>query len=170
MVLKALFGSYTQSPKFDLMRRLFFLFVCCFPLLLTNCGGGKSAVKTSNKRGVQFVKSNALMDVMDKANKSNKLIFVDLYTTWCLPCKIMDEEVFTDKDLSTFMNKNFINYKVDAEKDNGPSLVFHFGASTYPLLLFLDEKGNILERKDGSASHSELRNMANRALNARAGN
>lgn len=151
------------------MRYLSFLLFLFLSISLTNCGGGKTAVKTPKQKGVQFVKSNALMDVLEKADKKDKLIFVDMYTTWCLPCKIMDEEVFTDKDLSKFMNDNFINYKVDAEKNNGPSLVFHFGATTYPLLLFLDEKGNILERKDGSASHSELRNMANRALNAKAG-
>ena len=39
----------------------------------------------------------------------------------------------------------------------------------YPTLLFLDQKGNVLERKDGSTSQSELRNMANRALNKATG-
>ena len=81
----------------------------------------------------------------------------------------MDEEVFTDKNLYEFMNENFINYKVDAEKDNGPSLVFHYNVMAYPTLLFLDQKGNVLERKDGSTSQSELRNMANRALNKATG-
>jgi thiol:disulfide interchange protein len=30
------------------------------------------------------------------AAKENKLIFIDLYTTWCGPCKLMAKNTFTD--------------------------------------------------------------------------
>ncbi len=152
------------------MSRSYIFLLFALSLLCFSCGGSKkSTAKKTKKTGVHFVESNALMDILDSAREKDKIIFVDMYTTWCLPCKVMDEEVFSDKNLYDFMNKNFINYKVDAEKENGPSLVFHYNISTYPTLLFLDQKGNVLERKDGSTSQSELRNMANRALNKAAG-
>jgi len=134
--------------------------VCLF---LFSCGGAKKAtvVKTP---GVQFTKSKTLTALLDKAEVENKLVFVDFYTTWCLPCRLMDEEVFPDKRVGDFMNENFINYKVDAEKANGINLAFVYEVSAYPTLLILDAKGRVIEKKIGAAFHDELLTMAERAL------
>jgi len=42
--------------------------------------------------------------VLEKAEKENKLVFVDAYTTWCGPCKQMSREVFTKKKVADFYN------------------------------------------------------------------
>ena len=60
-----------------------------------------------------FIKKASLLDVVDKAEAENKLVFLDIYTDWCLPCKIMEEEVFTNEPLGEFFNDNFISYKVN---------------------------------------------------------
>lgn len=132
-------------------------------LFLFSCGGGKNATVVQTP-GVQFTKSKTLTALLDQAEVENKLIFVDFYTTWCLPCRLMDEEVFPDERVGDFMNENFINYKVDAEKDNGVNLAFVYEVSAYPTLLFLDTKGRVIEKKIGAAFHDELLTMAERAL------
>ena len=43
------------------------------------------------------------------AKAQNKLIFIDAYTTWCGPCKLMAKTVFTEKEVGDFYNSNFIN-------------------------------------------------------------
>ncbi len=138
-------------------------------LVLAGCGGTKKSTTSSSvkKGGVQFVKSPTLSAVLDQAEQTNKLVFVDFYTTWCTPCKMMDKDVFSDKAIGDFFSENFISYKVDAEKGNGINLAVVYQVSAYPTLFFLDEKGRILESKQGAAYHTELMQMARRAINSR---
>ncbi len=121
-----------------------------------------TAVKEPAK--VQFTKSDKLMPILADAKEQNKLVFVDFYTTWCLPCKLMDEDVFTDEDLANYMNKNFINYKVDAEEVNGANLALLYQVVAFPTLLFLDSEGTVLVRKVGAAYQTELKAMGDQAL------
>ena len=48
----------------------------------------------------------------------------------------MDQEVYPDKKVSKFLNENFINYKVDAEKGEGITLAEYYQIQAYPTLLF----------------------------------
>lgn len=111
-----------------------------------------------------FAESEQLTPLLDQALAEKKLIFVDFYADWCLPCKMMEKDVFVDKELGNYFNTHFINYKVDGEKGNGVNLAQIFNIKAYPTLLFLNEKGQVLERKEGAAYHSELKALARRAL------
>ena len=148
------------------MKKTRFLYLFIFPLLLMNCKSSKKVVvsPTKTKVGVQFKKSPTLTKVLERAKTEDKLVFVDFYTSWCLPCKMMDEDVFSDKEIGKFMNKNFINYKVDAEKNNGINLAFVYQVKVYPTLFFMDQEGNVLEKKVGAAYHTELKDMGERAI------
>lgn len=51
--------------------------------------------------------------------KEKKLIFIDVYTTWCGPCKMMDKYSFADEQIAKILNNNFYPVKLNAEqKDN----------------------------------------------------
>lgn len=113
---------------------------------------------------MNFERTDKLMPLLDRAKAENKLVFVDVYASWCMPCKMMDREVFTDPALGKFMNDNFINVKIDAEKGNGSNVASIFEVYAYPTLLFLDENGRVLERKVGAAYQTEMRKLANRAI------
>ncbi len=134
-----------------------------------SCGGSKRTVKTGTSHSgprslVQFQKSNSLMSVLEDAQTEDKIVFVDVYTTWCLPCRVMDEEVFTERSTARFLNSNFINYKIDAERSNGPTVAAIYEVQAYPTLLFLDSNGRVLVRKEGAVYHDELQALGNRAL------
>ncbi len=132
-----------------------FVFILCI-LSFSACKTKQGSTTKVQKTGVAFTNSGTLSDVLDKATAENKLVFIDFYTTWCLPCKLMEEDVFPDKRLGEFMNENFISYKVNAEKGNGVNLATLYSINAYPTLLFLDREGNVLERKIGAAYHREL--------------
>ncbi len=159
-----------------------FAFLFGISISLISCSGSKPKVRTARVHtkkerktiikpqfAVDFQYSNSLSSILAKAAKENKLVFVDIYTDWCTPCKMMDKDVFTDKPTGDYLNKNFISYKVNAEKENGPDLNLIFGVQVYPTLLFLNEKGQVLSRKDGAAYHSELLRLADDALQFQAG-
>jgi thioredoxin-related protein len=61
-------------------------------------------------------------EVLQEAQKQKKGIFVDVYTTWCAPCKWLDKEVFSQASVGDFFKQHFISYKIDAEKGQGPAL------------------------------------------------
>lgn len=147
-----------------------FTSLCFVALLLSGCKStGKTAeVKTPiSPSGLNFVKSDRLSKVLEKASRTDEIVFMDIYTTWCAPCKLMDEYVFTDPDTRKFMNENFINYKVDAEKGNGQTVALMYGASTYPTLVFIDKDGKILARRQGATTITELKKLAQEAILAK---
>ena len=50
-------------------------------------------------------------------NKDKKLIVVSIGYSSCHWCHVMEKETFKDHDVALFMNKNFINIKVDREEN-----------------------------------------------------
>lgn len=94
--------------------------------------------------------------VLSKAKQENKIVFVDFYTTWCGPCKLMAKEVFPLQQVGEFYNANFINYKLDAEKGEGIALASKYGVVAYPTYIFTDADGNFLHQAVGAFSANEF--------------
>ena len=140
-------------------------------VILSSCGGSKKVTQVQTQKKIlpdlmefHFNKDQSLTDIVDLAVKENKLIFIDVYADWCMPCKNMDEDVFSDKGIADLMKSKFINYKVDGEKYNGPNLGILFGLGGYPTLLILDQRGRVVERYDGALYHSGLKRMVKEAM------
>lgn len=148
-------------PKF-----LVFSFLVAGFIFSTGCKSKQliSNNKKANKYEINFVDSELLMPVLERAENEDKMVFLDFYTDWCMPCKLMDEDVFTDKEIGRYFNENFLSMKVDAESDAGRNLAGIFEVRAYPTLIFLDKKGVSVVRKEGVAYHSELKSMAQQAL------
>ena len=98
--------------------------------------------------GIQF-EAGMLGDVLKKAAKENKLAFVDCYTTWCGPCKLLAKNTFPDKELGAYFNQKFVSIQIDMEKGEGPDLQKKYDVSAYPTLLILDKDGNMLHKLMG---------------------
>ena len=126
----------------------------------------KTKLTSLKSPSVEFYKNTdySLTQVLEKAEKSNKLVFVDFYADWCLPCQIMDEEVFNQKDIYDYINKHFISYKVDVEKANGANLKLLFNTQELPTFLFLDSSGKEIEKYLGSLSQTNLINIVKRVV------
>jgi len=95
------------------------------------------------KKGINFQKVS-LETAKQIAKKENKLIFIDIYTTWCGPCKLMQKNTFTDAKVGDFFNKNFVNLAIDAEKE-GVALAKEFKIVNFPSFLFLDASGKLVQ-------------------------
>ncbi|WP_430809676.1 MULTISPECIES: thioredoxin family protein [unclassified Carboxylicivirga] len=87
-------------------------------------------------------------EALVKAKKENKLIFIDFYTVWCAPCKMLAKTVFPDSKVGELFNKEFINLKLDAEKE-GREIAKNYKVDAYPTLLFVNGDGDMLYRKVG---------------------
>lgn len=84
-----------------------------------------------------------------RADQEQKLIFLDAYTTWCGPCKLMDKQTFTDSAVGAYFNAHFINVKMNMEQGEGIGLARQFSVQAYPTLLFVDASGHVVHRVAG---------------------
>ncbi|CAN5254582.1 hypothetical protein BH09BAC1_BH09BAC1_09760 [soil metagenome] len=103
-------------------------------------------------------------EALAAAKKQKKLIFVDAYAVWCGPCKYMANNVFTDKAVGEFFNKNFINYKFDMEKGEGPEFAGKYQVQAYPTLIFVDYAGVVLYRQMGARDADGFIKLGEEAL------
>ena len=99
--------------------------------------------------------------------KEPRKVLMDVYTTWCGPCKMMMKNTFTNKNVIEYINAKFYAVKFDAEsgkevsyKGNtytNPSFVAGkqgrkgqhefakaLGVSSYPTIIYMDENLNII--------------------------
>lgn len=106
-------------------------------------------------------------EVVSEAKKSGKYIFVDAYTTWCVPCKLLKSTTFRDKNAAVFFNKNFINYQLDMEKGEGVALAEKWDVSAYPSLLFFTPGGELVLKQIGYIDGPKLNEVGKQALKKR---
>lgn len=74
--------------------------------------GGKSAQK---KRVVHWLKYE---DALNKAKENPRLILVDMYADWCVPCRIMEQNVYSDPTVASLLNIRFYPVKLDADSQD----------------------------------------------------
>ncbi|WP_339885328.1 thioredoxin family protein [Polaribacter vadi] len=106
-------------------------------------------------QGIEF--SELTLDqAINKAKQENKYIFIDFYTNWCAPCKLMDRDVFPLKELGTYFNPKFINLKINAEKgEEGPILANKYSIKAYPTFVILDKNGDLVHMFAGGILDGE---------------
>ncbi|MCR8668934.1 DUF255 domain-containing protein [Aestuariibaculum sp. M13] len=116
-----------------------------------------------NAQGIEFFHGK-YEDALKKADREKKNIFVDVYTTWCGPCKQMSKNTFTDAEVGKYFNENFVAIKLDAENEVDSPFFEKYQASAYPTLFWLDSKGDILDQYSGYMDPKALIDRTNVAL------
>jgi len=154
-----------QKPGF------FILLVLIFPIL---------AVAQPKVNGINFAKNLSWDEIINKAKNENKYVFVDIYATWCGPCKKMDLEVYNKDTVGTFMNANFISIKVQLDtsaKDNSyirswysraKSICREYNVHIFPTFLFFAPTGKLAFRDAGYIENKGADgfiNLAKKSLN-----
>ena len=116
-----------------------------------------------NSQGIAFEKGS-WKEVVAKAKATNKPIFVDVYTSWCGPCKNMSKNVFTQAEVGKEYNENYICYQIDAEKGDGIELAKRYEVKAYPTYLFLKADGSLFSRSLGSMEAEKFIAVSKTAL------
>lgn len=121
----------------------------------------------------------SMNDALQAQKEKPKKILMDAYTTWCGPCKMMDQKTFTNEDVIDYVNTHFYAVKFNAEgteevlykdfnytnpnydPDRKGRNSQHFFASAlkisgYPSLVFFDEQSNVIAPIPGYRTPEQL--------------
>lgn len=120
------------------------------------------------EKGIRFVRPQNWQEVLHKAKAQQKNILVDVYTTWCGPCKMMDQTVYPDSALGVLVNQNFIAIKLQMDTTKNDDLYVkswyndaeHLKQSAkieaFPTLLFYNPEGQLVFKSMGYKSVKAL--------------
>ncbi len=127
----------------------------------------------------QEIKWMSMQDALDAQKENPKKIFMDVYTNWCGPCKLLDKNTFHNADVVKYVNDNFYAVKFNAEGNE----VFEYQGNTftnpgfkegqrgrntqhifanslkikaYPSMVFFDEESNVIFPVPGYYKPKEL--------------
>jgi thiol-disulfide isomerase/thioredoxin len=87
------------------------------------------------------------------AKAQSKRVFVDVQTTWCGPCKQMEQWVYTAQSVVDAA-KNVIAVQLDG--DVARDFVKRYQVAGYPTMLLLDAEGQVLRRVTGYQTVVEM--------------
>ena len=131
------------------MKKIAILLVVIIVLSMS-CGGGEPVGKTSHAdQWVSFDVGMAL------AEKDDKPVVIDFYTSWCHWCKVMDKKTFSDPEIQAYLSEHFVTIRLNAEsrserytykgKEYSPvELTRSFKVRGFPSLAYLDREGELI--------------------------
>lgn len=116
-----------------------------------------------SSEGIAFHKGT-WSEALAQAKMENKPIFLDIYASWCGPCKRLKAYTFSDKEVGTYYNQSFINVAYDGEKGEGISLAQKFGLTSYPSLFFFDSSGKPIAKSEGYHDSDDFLEMGEKVV------
>lgn len=127
------------------------------------------AATSSLAAGMEFFEGS-WDEAFQKAEATGQLVFVDVYTEWCGPCKLMEANVYPQDAVGDYFNPRFVNVKLDAEDEDldGPAIADRYDIGAYPTLLFLNPDGSELGRGVAGLEVGQLIQLAREVTGAAA--
>ncbi len=122
---------------------------------------------TSPRLSVPFLEGRPFAEVLRRARAEKKPIMVDLYATWCGPCKLLDRSTFADEEFGAWAKRTLVSAKIDAEKGEGRRLARRYAIHSFPTVLFLDPSGDELDRLMGAYDAGSFRANAEKIVGRR---
>lgn len=131
----------------------------------------------AQEKGILFGNYANWEAVKKDALKNNKPVFLDVYATWCGPCRWMDKEVYPNDAVAEFFNREFLNVKVQLDSltwdapeikqwyASGAEIKKEYKIKAFPTLLFLSPKGELYRKVEGMRDPESLIKEAKDALN-----
>ena len=92
-----------ERYKLKSLRHFQYLIILCW--LFIGCESPKSSITNSD-----------LHQAWQSAQHDRKPIFIDFYTDWCRPCKVMDREVYSQQEIGDYLGSNYHAIKFNPEQ------------------------------------------------------
>jgi thiol-disulfide isomerase/thioredoxin len=102
-----------------------------------------------------FTWAHSLEEALATAKTSGKRVFIDFETTWCGPCKTMDEWIWTDAEVAAALRAGYVGVKLDGDVEKAH--VSRFAVKGYPTMVIVDStSGKALKSVTGYQSSQQM--------------
>ena len=120
--------------------------------LVSHAGPRKKASSKAKTPTNKIVWRTDLAVALKESRKSGKPIFIDVYTDWCGPCKMLDDTVYRDKAFIK-ESREWIMVKINPEKSSaGAKVAEKYKVTGFPTLIFTDSSGKQVHSFSGASS------------------
>jgi len=122
------------------------------------------AVLASTLSSAQQIQWMSLEEAIAAQKSTPKKIFMDVYTDWCGPCKLLDKKTFQNPDVSKYISEHYYAVKFNAEgqeeinffnqtytnpsydpnrkgRNGTHQFTQYLGVKGYPTMVFFSENG-----------------------------
>ena len=128
--------------------------------------GCEKQVREDSHNGIKW--GNNLDSAFAIASKSNKFIMIHFMAEWCPPCKEMDKNTFSNKNIIKKSNE-FILVRIDVDKQQNIAEEYNGNARKYggigiPNILFLDKEKKIIRHIVGFHDVDQLMGIMDSVL------
>jgi TonB family protein len=82
-------------------------------------------------------------DALKQAEQEHKIVFVDFFTTWCEPCKMLDRGTWQDPAVIALLRDKAVALRIDAEKN--VELAGRYHVNAYPTLALIRPDGTLID-------------------------
>ncbi len=106
-------------------------------------------------QGIRFFEGS-YEHALETAEAQDKMVFIEFHTSWCVYCRKMAANVFTDASLEEYFNSRFISIKIDAESAEGKPLASKYAVAAFPTMVITDAKGEETASVEGAMSADQL--------------
>src|SRR6218665_2964069 len=88
-------------------------------------------------------------ELLRESKKQKKPIILEFWANWCIPCRKMQNETFANPEFASYINRNFLVYKVNIDTFDGMDIADKYNIDAYPTLVLLDSKNKYINRYKG---------------------
>jgi thioredoxin-related protein len=125
-------------------------------------------ILVAQSHGITFATGMSWNQIFKKAKMETKFVFVDVYATWCIPCKVMEQSVYNEPAAGELLNDNFISIKLqtDSTGTDDPSIKAaykdalmvnqKYQIDALPTYLIFDSSGELIYRNSGLQNLNEF--------------
>ncbi|MBW6535828.1 MAG: thioredoxin family protein [Mariniphaga sp.] len=135
-----------------------------FLFIFSSAKSGVSDSEAKKETGIAF-HQGTWEEALQKAKTEGKPVFLDVYASWCGPCKLLKARTFPNEQVGEFYNANFINVAVDGEKGEGIELARNYKVRGYPTLLFIDSEGKVIAQTAGYRNPKQFVELGKQVIN-----
>jgi thioredoxin-related protein len=115
-----------------------------------------SGISFAQVRFIEVTTLEEMREAQQRASDQQLMMYVDVYATWCGPCKLMDKEVYTDPEVAKYMNAQFVNVRLDGETEYGQIYASEQQLEGYPSMFIFSGEGEPVRKLIGFSSAEEL--------------
>ena len=134
------------------------IIIIFFSMIFLGCENSSTLDKTPH--------TSTYQKALSLIAKDDRLMMLKLTSEDCHFCKKMDSEVLVDKEVKSFLNKNFVLLNIDVKKEELPLPLDY---SVTPTFFFIDKHENIIYKIQGAWHKKDFMELLSMVLKKREG-